>query len=225
MATDRPAYAGLTIAAFTEQLASASPTPGGGSASAIAGSLAASLVAMVARLSTDRPRYAVYAASIAAAEAAAEGARIHFLALADADASAFDTFSAARRMPRDDAAAAATRDTAIAAAALEAARVPLEIVRACDLLADEIERLAGRSNLHAASDLDVAALLCHAAARGAGANVHVNVPFLTDRAAADVWPHEVEARLHGIEAAVARIHAHVRSGELRSPEDARSVAR
>lgn len=224
MATERPAYADLTIAAFTDQLASASPTPGGGSASAIAGSLAASLVAMVARLSADRPRYAVYAGSIATAEAAAETARVRFLALADADAAAFDAFSAARRMPREDAAAAAARDAAIAAAALEAARVPLEIVRACDLLADEIERLAGRSNLHAASDLDVAALLCHAAARGAGANVHVNVPFLADRAAADAWPHEVEARLHGIEAAVARIHARVRSGELRSPEDPRSVA-
>lgn len=225
MASERPAYADLTIAAFTQLLASETPTPGGGSASAIAASLAASLVAMVARLSAGRPRYAPYAATIADVEAAAEAARVRFLELADADAAAYAAFSAARRLPREDAAAAATRDAAVATAALEAARIPLEMVRTCELLADATERLAGRSNLHAASDLDVAALLCHAAARGAGANVHVNIPFLTDRAAAEAWPREVEARLHAIDATVARIHGIVRSGDLRSPEDARSVAR
>ncbi|MFO1541029.1 MAG: cyclodeaminase/cyclohydrolase family protein [Chloroflexota bacterium] len=224
MASEHPAYADLTVGAFTELLASEAPTPGGGSASAIAASLAASLVARVARLSAGRARYAAYAASIAVAGSAADAARVRLLALADADAAAYAAFSAARRMPRDDAAEAAARDAAIAAAAVEAARVPLEIVRACDLLADEIERLAGRSNLHAASDLDVAALLCRAGARGAGANVHVNIPYLTDRAAADAWPREVETRLHAIDATVARIHALVRSGELRSPEDPRSLA-
>ena len=67
------------------------------------------------------------------------------------------------------------------------------------------------------SDL-VAAMLAHAAARGAGANVIVNAPGIADRDAADRMLREVETRLHRIEGAVARIHQLVRSGALRDPE-------
>jgi formiminotetrahydrofolate cyclodeaminase len=211
-------FADLTVGGFSEALASAAPVPGGGSASAVAASLAASLTAMVARLSADRPRYAPYVNTHVRALESAEAARMRFLALADEDAAAYAAFGDARKLPKESAAEIAHRDAAIATAALRAAEVPLEVVRQCHGLIHEIESLAGRSNLNAASDLDVGALLIHAAARGAGANVIINLPSIPDRKATDAMLSEVESRLHDIESAVARVHGQVRSGNLRGPE-------
>lgn len=211
-------FAEFTVGGFSEVLASAAPVPGGGSASAVAASLAASLTAMVARLSADRPKYAPYVNTHARALEAAEAARVRFLSLADEDAAAYAAFGDARRLPKETTAEIASRDAAIATAALRAAEVPLEVVRQCHGLIHEIESLAGRSNLNAASDLDVAALLIHAAARGAGANVIINLPSIPDRKATDAMLSEVESRLHDIESAVARVHGQVRSGNLLGPE-------
>lgn len=217
--TDSPrSFADLTVSAFSEALASAAPTPGGGSASAIAASLAASLTAMVARLSADRPKYAPYVKTHARALDAAEAARTRFLALADEDSDAYAAFGAARKLPKETAAETAARDAAIASAAVRAAEVPLEVVRQCHALIHEVESLAGRSNLNAASDLDVGALLVLAAARGAGANVIINLPSIEDRKVTTAMLSEVETRLHEIESAVARVHGQVRSGNLRGPE-------
>ncbi|MFN8621984.1 MAG: cyclodeaminase/cyclohydrolase family protein [Chloroflexota bacterium] len=218
MPTDPGSFATLSVQAFTDRLASSDPTPGGGSAAAVAASLAASLTAMVARLSADRPKYAPYAATHAHALEVAEAARARLLALADEDAAAYDAFGAARRLPKETPEEVTARTAAIAAAAVRAAEIPLEVVRQCHALVHEIESLAGRSNLNASSDLDVAGLLTLAAARGAGANVIVNVPSIDDRRVTDSLLSEVERRVHDVESAVARIHGQVRSGNLRPPE-------
>ncbi len=211
-------FAELTVGTFTEHLASVAPTPGGGSASAITGALAASLVAMVARLSADRPRYAAHVATHDRALAAAEAARLRFLTLADEDARAYAAYGDARRLPKVTPADIAARDAAIAKAAIAAAEVPMEIVRQCHALIHQIESLAGRSNLNAASDLDVGALLALAAARGAGANVLINLPSIEDQKVTSALLAEVERVLHEIESAAAMVHGHVRSGNLRGPE-------
>ena len=80
--------AALTLTDFSDVLASAEPVPGGGSASAIAGSFAGSLLAMVARLSVDRPKYAAYQMTHGRALATGEHARTVLLELADVDARA-----------------------------------------------------------------------------------------------------------------------------------------
>ena len=173
-------YGELTLDDFTTRLASAEPVPGGGSASAVAASIAGSLLAMVAGLSTGRPKYAAYQRTIERALAAGQHARTRLLALADEDAAAYQAFGAAMKLPRDTEDAQTARTSAAQTAALGASEVPMDVVRECHALIHEVEALAGRSNLNASSDLNVAALLAEAAARGAGANVLINLPMIGD---------------------------------------------
>jgi formiminotetrahydrofolate cyclodeaminase len=202
---------------FVDRLASADPVPGGGSASAVAASFGAGLVAMVAALSEGRPKYAAHAALH---ERAGEvGRRLvgRFLELADKDADAYMAFAAAMKLPRETDDERAVRSSAMQSAARRAADVPLETVEACLELVAAVESLAGRSNQNASSDLNVAALLGEAAARGAAENVLVNLPMIGDEDATGELTAQVMALLHSIGELAAATHAIVRSGDSRDP--------
>ena len=123
----------LTVADFVSQLASGEPVPGGGSAAAIAGSLGAALVAMVASLSEGRPRYAEHGALLAESKAAALELADRFLALADEDAASYGAFGVAMKMPRDTDDEKAARADAIRAAARAASDAPLRTVQGAGL--------------------------------------------------------------------------------------------
>jgi formiminotetrahydrofolate cyclodeaminase len=207
-----------TVADFGQALASEQPTPGGGAAAALAAMLAASLTSMVVRLSLDRPRYAEHASLHDEALVASDDARRRFLELADLDAEAYAGYRQARRMPHDTPAQEEAREAATRAAARRAAEVPLELVRACHAQVDLVERLAGRSNLGVASDLEVAALLLDSAARAAGANVTVNLDAIGDPAYGSAVSAELVQRLQQVQATSDRARERVAKGSLRQPE-------
>ena len=212
-----PSFRHLTLGAFVDQLASAAPVPGGGSASAVGASLGAALVAMVASLSEGRPRYAAHAELHGYSRDVGRRLAARFLDLADEDSEAYAGFAAAMKLAKDSDAERAVRKTALSAAARRAADVPLRTVEACLELVATAEALVGRSNVNASSDLDVATLLGEAAARGAAANVLINLPSVDD----DSYSGEATARVMGllttIEEIVATVHAGVRSGDAREP--------
>ena len=210
--------ADLTLSEFEERLASAEPVPGGGSASAIAGSMAASLLAMVSRLSADRPKYADYASTHARALEIAESARARLLQLADDDATAYAAFGAARKMPRESAEEQDAREQATMQAARQATEVPLAVVRECAQLMHAVEQMAGRSNLNAASDLEVAGRLAGAAARGAAANVAINLPSVGDEDYSGPVLFEVTKLINSVDRLNAQISQRVGAGVLREPE-------
>jgi len=211
-------YADLTIAQFEDQLASAEPVPGGGSASAIAGSMGASLLAMVSRLSTDRPKYESYRATHTRALDVAEEARARLLQLSDDDAVAFAAYAAARKMPRETENEQRDRDAATHKAAKDASEIPMQVVRECVLVLEQAEAMAGRSNLNASSDLEVASRLAAAAARGAAANVIINLPSVGDDRYAGATRAEVTELLETVDRLAALVAQQVGSGTLREPE-------
>jgi formiminotetrahydrofolate cyclodeaminase len=211
-------FADLTIRAFLERLSSPEPVPGGGSASAIAASFSAGLIAMVARLSLDRPKYAAYEATHRRALVFAEQAGPRFLELADRDADAYAGYAAALKLPRETAEQQAARTDEIHAAARRAAEAPLEVVRQCVDLAAEVEAMAGRSNLNASSDVNVAALLAEAAGRGAAANVLINLPSTGDETFAGRATDELMRLLASLEDMAARARERVGAERLREPE-------
>jgi formiminotetrahydrofolate cyclodeaminase len=174
--SDRPS-------AFERVLDPADNSTGGGSASAIAGAMAAALVGMVARLSVGRDAGLPDDAygDIAAQAAALSGA---LLTGAEVDAGAFDAVVAGYRMPRGTDEEKSARSRAIQAALAHATRVPLENAEMCAAVLALARQLEGRSNPSAASDLISASHLARAGLAGCLANVEINLPSLKDPAVA-----------------------------------------
>lgn len=170
-------------ATFLRVLDPADTSTGGGSASAIAGGMAAALVALVARLSLnnagDEPN-AYYEAIIEEGTVLSQA----LLAGAGEDASSFAAVMAAYRLPKATDDEQAARTAAIRAAMAHATRVPLRNAELCAGVLALAARLEGRSNPRALSDLQAAGHLARAGLLGCLANVALNLPGVKDEAAA-----------------------------------------
>ncbi|HEY7738812.1 MAG TPA: cyclodeaminase/cyclohydrolase family protein [Candidatus Limnocylindria bacterium] len=189
----------LAVRDLTERLASRAPTPGGGSASALGGALAAALVQMVCELTVGRPEYEDVDPLARQMGDAAGELRIALLAAADEDAIAYELVAEARRLPRGTDEEKADRRAAIAEASVTATEVPLLVMRLAGEVLDLAARLAPIGNRNAVSDAGVAALFAAAAARGAAFNVAINLPALPE---GHVLRPEATRRLAELEATV-----------------------
>lgn len=165
---------------FTAKLASGAPTPGGGSASALAGALSASLIQMVCDLTLGRDKYREHEQSVRPIRQKAEALRRDLLALVDRDADAYDGVMAAMRMPKETESEKAARKEAIGRATLFATETPMATAEGCVTLLRLAVELVGRSNPNALSDVGMAAMLAYAGLRGGTMNVRINLGGITD---------------------------------------------
>jgi formiminotetrahydrofolate cyclodeaminase len=172
----------MTVAQLLAALASPDPTPGGGTAAAIAGAMGTSLLVMVSGLAKSKNNLDDEKTALAAARSALEPISSRLIELADADTQAFNEVMAAYRLPKATDEDKTARTRAIQAALRGATEVPLETLRACaDALAHS-RAVADHGNQSAASDVGVAIGLLRAAAEGAAANVRINLTGLKDEA-------------------------------------------
>jgi glutamate formiminotransferase / formiminotetrahydrofolate cyclodeaminase len=204
-----PSLVALSCADFADELSSESPAPGGGSAAALAGALAASLVSMVAALTRGKAGYEAQQGELAAIAERAQGLKDEFLADVDRDTAAFNALMAAFRLKKGTPAEAAARTAAVLQATEEATRVPLGVLERSVAVLELAEVTAAKALRNSLSDSGVAALFARSCALGAFYNVLINLKGLEPsdftretRARAETRVAEVEARAKRIEAVV-----------------------
>jgi formiminotetrahydrofolate cyclodeaminase len=171
----------MTVAQVLAALANAEPTPGGGTAAAIAGAMGASLLVMVSALAKSKTNTDDEKAALAKARAAIEPIASRLAQLADADAAAFTAVMTAYRLPKASDDDKTARSRAIQDALKGATIVPLDTLRAAVEAIDHGRAVAEHGNRSAASDAGVAIGLLKAAADGAAANARINLTSLKDQ--------------------------------------------
>ena len=181
-----------SLRAYVEAVAAGTPTPGGGSVSAIVGALGAALGEMVANLTLGRERYAGAEEALRPARDRLATLREDLIAAALEDERAYAAYRAAAAMPRETAGQKAARETVMAVALIGATQVPLGVARAAAETAEILELIAGVGNPHVRSDAALGAVLAEAALRGALLNVRGNAAMLRDSALADRFRQEAE---------------------------------
>jgi formiminotetrahydrofolate cyclodeaminase len=171
-----------TVKGFLDALASDAPTPGGGTGAAVVGAIGASLVKMLASLTIGKPKYAAHDALMkAVAQGAGETAE-RLLALADADAGAYDAVSAAYRLPKATPEEQAARTAAIQAAMKGAIEPPLRVMEECLEAIGLAKNAVAVGNVNAASDGAAGAEFCRSAMVVASYNVRINLVAIADAA-------------------------------------------
>lgn len=171
-----------TVDAWLSELASASPTPGGGGAAAMTAAISAALIAMVCNLTIGKRGYAEHDEKLQAVLREADGLRVSALDLAEADARAFETLLASYKLAKDTDEEKQIRARAIQAALAGAADVPLRVAEVAAAVIGLAGDIADRSNVNVLSDVAVAAITAGAALDAAIVNVEVNLAAIDDSA-------------------------------------------
>jgi formiminotetrahydrofolate cyclodeaminase len=167
---------------FLEAVATPSATPGGGSVSAFAGALAAALGQMVAGLSRKKKSQAGYVDQLSMALDELRKTADELAGAIDRDAASYDAVMAAFKMPQGDAQETQRREEEIQRATKGAAEAPLQVAERTVELFVRLGQLDAIVAASMRSDLQVAQLMAGAGARGALANVEINLDGITDAA-------------------------------------------
>jgi glutamate formiminotransferase/formiminotetrahydrofolate cyclodeaminase len=167
---------------FLEAVAAPTVTPGGGSVSAMAGALAASLGQMVAGLSRKKKSQAGFVDQLSAELDSLRHIADELAEAIDRDAASYEGVIAAHKLPRSNAEETHLRGESIQAATKAAADVPLHVAERSVALFERLGQLEAIAAASMRSDLEVARYMAAAGARGALANVEINLDSITDSA-------------------------------------------
>jgi len=199
--------ASMNIYEFADELASDSPAPGGGSVSALNGTLSAGLSAMVGNLSFGKKQYADVKDLMA--DVADRGQRLKdfFIESIDKDTDAFNKIMAGFSMPKGTDEEKAARDKAIREGTKEATLVPFSVLEKTREAAELALIVAEKGNRNSLSDSGVAGLTAAAAAEGAFYNVMINLAGIED----ETFKNDISARAADIFKQVEEITGKIRT--------------
>jgi glutamate formiminotransferase/formiminotetrahydrofolate cyclodeaminase len=184
---------------FLDAVSEPTATPGGGSVTALAGALAASLGEMVAGLSRKNKSQAAFAEDLSASVSDMRQAARKLAEAMDRDAESHEAVLAAFKLPRETAEEQARREAAIERAARHAAGIPMETALAAVEVFEKLVQLKVIAAPSMFTDLRVGRLMATAAVRGALENVAVNLTLVHDAA----FVSELKSRAAVVEARLA----------------------
>ncbi|MCX8058903.1 MAG: glutamate formimidoyltransferase [Spirochaetes bacterium] len=170
----------MTIEKFTDELGSSSPAPGGGSVSALTGSLAAALSSMVGNLTFKKKDYKDFWEE--AEKLAYESFKIkdNLISLINEDTEAFNHLMNAFKLPDKTKEEITNKENAIQDAIKGAIIIPLKVMQYCNEIVPILLRMAEIGNKNAISDIAVGILNCISAIKGAYYNILINFKELKD---------------------------------------------
>lgn len=174
----------LKVTEFIGEVDSKAVTPGGGSVSALAGSLGVALVRMVGHVTVNKKKFRALDQNIQDRYNLViknlEGIKEELIDLVDKDTDAFNLIMAAFRLPKETSEEKALRKQAILDGTIEAIKVPYRVAEISLSALEDIEFILEHGNKNAVSDVGVGALMLCSGIEGSLLNVEINLPGLVD---------------------------------------------
>jgi glutamate formiminotransferase/formiminotetrahydrofolate cyclodeaminase len=200
----------LSITEFIDELSSDSMAPGGGSVSALSGSLAAGLTSMVANLTFGKKGYESSNKRMKDISIRAQSLKSKLLGLVEADTDAFNNYIIALRLPKKSDNEILARTKAIEAASKTITLVPLDTLKLCGELITLAETVLKRGNKNALSDAFVGVSQANTAGEGAYLNIRINLPGVKDKEFAGNVLKEADILIDEISKTHKRLFSYVR---------------
>ena len=192
-ASSAPRLVSMDLREFADETASESPAPGGGSISAYAGVLGASLATMVANLSSHKRGWDDRWEEFSLWAEKGQQIKDELLFLVDEDTRAFNRIMDALSMPKGNAEEKAARKSAMDEATKYAIEVPFRVMNTCFASFEVIRAMAEHGNPNSVSDAGVGALCARTGVLGSWLNVKINAEGFEDKAWLDNIMREGES--------------------------------
>jgi len=190
----------MSAQGFVNELSTNSPAPGGGSVSALAGSLGAALSSMVAALTHEKKGFIALKPEMDKIGVEAQTIKDRLSFLVDEDTNAFNNVMEANRMPASNDDEAKVKDRTIRKANEYAIDVPYEVANLCKRVIELADILVEKGNPNSVSDAGVAGEVALAGLRGASMNVLINLPSIDDEEYRSEKRKEVDGLIQAAEA-------------------------
>ncbi len=185
-------YMDETLQCYLDDLASAQPTPGGGSTAALSGAMGAALASMVCRITIGKETFADVRQEIEELLRKTEYLRSRFQQLMQEDIEVYGHLSASYKLPRVTNEERKYRMDMIQKQLVEAASVPLEVVKCAAELIQSCQRIAEIGSVSVLSDIAAGATLASCSGEGAAFMVRINVRSMKN----ETLVEELENRLN-----------------------------
>jgi glutamate formiminotransferase/formiminotetrahydrofolate cyclodeaminase len=172
---------GMPLEGFTNETASESPAPGGGSISAAVGALGAALGTMVANLSSHKAGWDERWEEFSTWAEKGQQIKDELLFLVDEDTRAFNKVMDAFGLPKSSPEEVEARKTAIEAASRYAIQIPFRVMEKSFASFEVLKAMAETGLKASVSDVGVGALCTRTGVMGAYLNVKINAAGLQDK--------------------------------------------